>query len=79
MPMSFPDMDSLVRAAGRHGFRSPNIEESEDDFRESLAVHVAPIDMVESMEIRAKVGWDQWGSIQKIEYLRTAREQNLKY
>ncbi len=58
MPMDFPDMRSLVEAARIHHFRMPQFTESEADYREALADHVVPIDFVESVEIRNKVGHD---------------------
>ncbi len=60
MPMGFPDMNSLKRAADVHGFREPNEGETEDDYRAAVADHVAPIDFIESEEIRNKVGWDKF-------------------
>lgn len=60
MPMSFPDIRSLEMAAKIHGFRAPLKGESEADFREALADHVKPIDIIESMEIRTSRGWDEW-------------------
>lgn len=59
MPMDFPDLKSLERAAKDHGFRNKITKESEDEFRTALANHVAPIDFIESEEIRNKVGWDK--------------------
>lgn len=70
MPMDFPDMKALERAAQVHKFRGPNEGESEDDFRTALADHVAPIDFIESEEIRNKVGWDQWNEEQRAAMLR---------
>jgi hypothetical protein len=70
MPMSFPDLDSLKDAAEVHGFRKPLDGESEDQFRAALADHVAPIDFIESQEIRHRVGWDQWGKTEKHDSLR---------
>lgn len=60
MPMSFPDMKSLVSAAEVHKFRPPTSDESEADYRSALADHVAFIDFVESQEIRTGKGWNQW-------------------
>ena len=65
MPMDFPDMNSLVRAATVHKFRQPNEGEPEIDYRTSLANHVAPRDFIESEEIRNGCGWDRWDSGQK--------------
>jgi len=60
MPMDFPDLKSLIYCAKVHKFRKINDGESEDDYRNALADHVAPRDFIESEEIRNKVGWDQW-------------------
>ena len=60
MPMSFPDMKSLEQAAKVHGFRQPEENETEPQFRKELADHVSQIDIVESMEIRSSRGWDEW-------------------
>lgn len=65
MPMNFPDMNSLIKTAKIHKFRELHTEESEEDFRKSLALHVYPIDRIESFEILFKVGWDQWTDDQK--------------
>jgi len=60
MPMDFPDMNSLKRAAELHKFREPLKNETEDAFRAALADHVQPINLIESIEIRSKVGWNQF-------------------
>jgi hypothetical protein len=60
MPTSFPDMESLKWAAKGHNFRQPNEGESEQEYRTALANYVAPIDFVESQEIRTSKGWDKW-------------------
>lgn len=72
MPMDFPDMNSLKRAAQVHRFRQPFENEAENDFRTSLANHVQAIDIVESMEIRAKVGWDKFSNLNNLELLARA-------
>lgn len=64
MPMDFPDMDSLIAAAEVHKFRAPFEGEDEATFRSALANHVRPIDLVESEEIRNKVGWDKFSEEQ---------------
>ena len=69
MPMDFPDMKSLKFAAKVHKFREPRIEESDEGYREALADHVANIDLVESQEIRHKVGWDKFDEIQKVDLM----------
>lgn len=56
--MDFPD-ESLTSTAELHKFREQRAGESIDDFREELADHVKPIDLVESMEIRTGKGWDK--------------------
>jgi len=67
--MNFPDMDSLKRHATILKFRQPKTDENEADYREALASHVEPIDLVESYEIRNKVGWNQWSEEQSIDML----------
>ncbi len=69
MPMDFPDMKSLKQNAEMHGFRKPNKNESEDEYRTALADHVQPIDFVESLEIRNKVGWDKFSTAQNMDML----------
>lgn len=70
MPMNFPDMKSLLYAAKIHYFRGMLLEETEDDYRLALALHVRPIDRIESYEIQFKVGWDQWTDEQKLKLLK---------
>ena len=60
MPMSFPNMESLIQAAEVHKFRASTPKESEEEYRTALADHVAGIDFIESEEIRTGKGWDQW-------------------
>ena len=60
MPMDFPDLPSLMRAAMVHRFRKPRDDEEEGEFRTALADHVSSIDFIESCEIRTAVGWDKW-------------------
>ena len=60
MPMDFPDMESLKRAAKVHGFRELNENEAEPEYRAALADHVQLCDIVESMEIRSGKGWDKF-------------------
>ena len=69
MPMDFPDLESLKFCARVHKFRKINDGESEHDYRESLADHVASIDLIESQEIRNKVGWDKWTEHQERDML----------
>ena len=76
MPMDFPDMNSLKRAAKLHKFRQPLKNETEDAFRAALADHVQPIDLIESMEIRNKVGWDRFTPEQNNKMLFTAFLKN---
>lgn len=60
MPMDFPDMNSLRRAAECHKFREPTDGEGEMEYRSALADHVKPIDLIESMEIRTGKGWNRF-------------------
>ena len=60
MPMDFPDMKSLKRAAEMWQFRQPNDGEEEKDFRLALANFVAPKDFIESEEIRNGIGWNKF-------------------
>ena len=69
MPMDFPDMDSLKRAAKVHKFREVAEDETEAQYRAALANHVEPRDMVESMEIRSGKGWDKFNSDEKNDLL----------
>ena len=59
MPMSFPDFNSLKARAQQRGFRQPNENETEAEFRTALADFMIDIDRVESAEIRSGKGWDQ--------------------
>ena len=59
MPMSFPDMRSLISAADVHGFRKLEVDETEIQYRTALADFVQDKDSVESMEIRSGRPWDQ--------------------
>lgn len=70
MPMDFPDLNSLRSAAKIYGFRDIGHGEPEEEFRTALADHVASIDLVESEEIRNKVGWDKWSKTQEKDFLR---------
>jgi hypothetical protein len=69
MPIDFPDMSSLKSAALIHNFRPPMEGELEHVYRNALADHVRPIDLIESDEIRYGVGWDRWTDKQKRESL----------
>lgn len=60
MPMDFPDLQSLIMAAEAHKFRKPNPNETEVQYRNALADHVANIDFIESEEIRNGCGWDKF-------------------
>jgi hypothetical protein len=75
MPMSFPDMKSLQRAAQVWKFRGPEHGESEDAFREALADFVQVKDSVEAMEIRTGKGWDSWDKSQEQDAMRRAAFQ----
>ena len=70
MPMSFPDMASLRRAAEVWKFREPNEGETEAEYRAGLADFVIMKDPVESMEIRTGKGWNEWNDPEKREALR---------
>ena len=70
MPMDFPDLKSLKRAAKMWKFREIKDGESEDDFRNGLADFVADKDFIESEEIRNKVGWDRFTEEQNRNMLR---------
>jgi len=70
MPMDFPDLESLKRAAGIWKFREIKDEETEDHYRNALADFVADKDFIESQEIRNKVGWDRWSEEQEKDLLR---------
>lgn len=75
MPRDFPDMASLTRAAKQHKFREPVEGESEAVYRDQLANHVQSIDLVESLEIRNKVGWDkQFAPIMMLQALQGAKQ-----
>jgi len=65
MPMSFPDMKSLESAADVHKFRKAIDGETEVQYRNALADHVARRDFIESEEIRCGAGWDKWDEGQK--------------
>lgn len=69
MPMDFPDLQSLEFAAQVHKFRKKRPDESEDEYREALAVHVEPRDSLEAEEIRFKVGWDKFTDEQRFAIL----------
>ena len=70
MPMDFPDLNSLIRAARIHRFRGIEEGETEDQYRSALADHVGEIDYVESLEIRNKVGWNKFSDEQNKDMLR---------
>ncbi len=79
MPRSFPDMQSLKNIAKCHGFREPHVDESEEVYREAVADHVQGRDFVESMEIRTKVGWDQFTEMQNLDMLmRMSRARGVR-
>lgn len=69
MPMNFPDMSSLVEIATIYGFRTPKEGETEDEYRVAVADCVQPHDLVESCEIRNKVGWNKFSEEQKMDML----------
>jgi hypothetical protein len=63
-------MSSLVFAAKVHKFREPEENETEADYRATLAAHVEPRDMIGAHEIRTGKGWDNWDRIQKKDLMR---------
>lgn len=78
MPMDFSDMRSLEMVARVHKFRAIDAHETEDEYRNALSDHVAPIDFIESQEIRNKKGWDQWSDDENKDMLRRVRTSNTK-
>ena len=70
MPMSFPDMKSLISAAKVWKFRRPTEGETEQEYRSALADYVTPKDLIEAHEIRNKVGCDLWSKEQKSDLLK---------
>jgi hypothetical protein len=69
MPMSFPDMKSLERAAENWKFRPREIHETEAEYRSALADFVQANDLVESMEIRTGKEWDKFNDQENKEML----------
>jgi len=69
MPMCFPDIESLKRRSEQRGFRQPNENELESQFRKEFADFMENIDLVESMEIRTSRGWDEFNERQKTNLL----------
>lgn len=67
MPMDFPDMKSLIRAAEVHKFRQIRGDETSEEYRIALSDHVINCDSIEGCEIRFGVGWDKWTDEQKHE------------
>ena len=65
MPMSFPDMESLVSYAAQRGVRPPHTGETEVEYREALATRVQASDAIEAGEIRRGKGWDKWDADMK--------------
>lgn len=70
MPMDFPDFQSLKTHAKMLKFRQPNVGETEHAYRNALADFVAPLDFVESQEIRTSKGWDCWRDSEVKDMLR---------
>jgi len=71
MPMNFPDLKSLMRAAEMWKFREIDTgKETEEEYREALADFVQSRDSVEAHEIRTKIGWDQWSDKQQKDHLK---------
>ena len=77
MPMSFPNMESLVFAAKVHKFREPKKGESDQTYRRKLADHVTKIDTIEGHEIRTGKGWDKWTEDEKRQLLLISMTDNL--
>lgn len=69
MPMSFPDIESLKSRAVQRRFRQPNEDELESQFRKEFADFMESVDLVESMEIRTSIGWDEFNEKQKTNML----------
>ena len=65
MPMDFPDLNSLERAAKIWKFRYKGPGESLDSYRASLADYVSKKDIIEGHEIRTGKGWDEWTENEK--------------
>lgn len=74
MPMDFPNLKSLERAAEVWKFRIRADEETEAQYREALADFVQTKDFVESMEIRKGKGWDQFTSEDNMEMIRRRQQ-----
>ena len=66
MPMSFPDMMSLMNRAQIWKFRMPHDGEKEAEYRMALYAFVLPKDSIEAGEIRTGKGWDQWNETEKL-------------
>lgn len=69
MPRDFPDFKSLLRTAEIYKYRKPYENESEEDYRDMLANYVEPLDYIESLEIRNKVGWNKFSEAQNMDML----------
>lgn len=78
--MTFPDYDSLKMAAQCHGFRDPQPNEQEDQYRAALADYVEETGydgkghVIEAMEIRTGRGWDDFSENENIQLV--LREMN---
>lgn len=68
MPLNYSDMESLLFAANNYGFRKPNEEEKEKDYRIALSNHVRSLDIIESYKIKYGAR-KQWTPAQQIEVL----------
>lgn len=75
MPMSFPDLPSLVSRAGVRGFRQPKEGETVSDYRAAFALFMRDIDLVESMEISSGSGWDQWSLEESEKLMREVKPE----
>ena len=70
MPMSFPTITHVKRAAKMHNFREMLPDESEGEYRAAVADHVQAIDSIEGHEIRTGKGWDKWSDVEIRDMLR---------
>lgn len=66
MPMSFPTHEHVLQAAANWKFRQPLPEETEQQYRDALAAHVKPKDIVEANEIRTGKSWNKWTDEEKL-------------
>ena len=72
--MSWPDMESLQLAAEVYKFRAPNKDETEEDYRNDLSMHVGASCAISGHEIRTKKGWNEWSDDEKRDIIRRHAE-----